>query len=96
MPHLQPAQTCCTILTTCLRNKHLCKTDGEIKEQSNSGLTESVEGANYESSMPCSCLYTLNGPQMWDASCVQRALKTKIFSLALPGPQEIIPFPQIL
>lgn len=55
--HLQPAEACCTIVTTCLRNKHLPNTDGETEAQSNSGLlTESVEGGNYEISLPCSCL----------------------------------------
>lgn len=33
---------------------------------------------------------------MWEVAGVQRALRTKILSLAIPEPQEIMPFPQIL
>lgn len=40
--------------------------------------------------------YTPNSPQIWEVACVQRALRTKILSLAIAEPQKIIPFPQIL
>lgn len=39
--------------------------------------------------------YTLNISQMWDASCLQKTLGSKIFSLIILEPKEMISFPKL-
>lgn len=95
-PCSQPAQTC-TTLSTSLRNKHLANIVGKPRHKEiQSLLTDSVGVGTIRVLGPCSCLldavHTQNITQTWDASCLQRTLRTKMLSLIIPEVQEIIPF----
>lgn len=91
-PCSQPAQTC-TALTTSLRNKHLANTAGKPRHKEiQSLLTNSVGVGTIRVLGLLDAVHTQNITQTWDASRLQRTLRTKMLSLIIPEVQEIISF----
>ena len=77
-------------------------TDGETEAQSNSGTIWGIQQNLLRVGMlrlSCSCFCLLDAvhtkhPTNVDASCLQKTLRSKIFSLGIPEPQEMISFPK--